>query len=113
MFKKVWVAALAVVVGLVTLGVVSPKLAGVVRLRWRNMVKNAERQVSPETKVELINQKLDALDRDDRRYADQIARDNIRVQNLQEEVNAQRARLATLDADGRAMFESSSAKASW
>jgi peptidoglycan hydrolase CwlO-like protein len=106
MFKKVWIAALAVVVGLVTLGVVSPKLAGVARLKWRNIVQKAERQVTPETEIELINQKLDQLANEDRRFVDQIVRYGLKTEKMQKQVGDKRTALTRLDGEVREMFVS-------
>jgi chromosome segregation ATPase len=106
MFKKVWIAALAVVVGLVVLGLTGTKAGGLLRMKWRGAQSWAAKQVTPETEIELINEKLESLKKEDRRFVDQIVRYEIKADNLKKQVETKRVAVANLDREVREMFVS-------
>lgn len=106
MCKKLWIAALAVVVGLVTLGMTSTRVGGLIRHKWKSVVVRANEQVSPETDVELVREKLDGLVKEDRRFVDQIVRYDLQVEDMQKKVEARRTAFVKLDTEVREMFVS-------
>jgi hypothetical protein len=106
MFKKVWIAAFAVVVGLVVLSLTSSKAGGLLRMKWRGAQSWAAKQVTPETEIELINEKLELLKHEDRRFEDQIVRYDIKADNLKQKVAVKRAVVAKLDGEVREMYVS-------
>jgi chromosome segregation ATPase len=106
MFKKVWIAVLAVVVGLVVLGLTSTKAGGLLRMKVRGVQTWAAKQVKPETEIELISEKLELLKNEDRRFVDQIVRYDIKADNLKKQVETKRAVVARLDGEVREMFVS-------
>jgi len=106
MCKKVLIAALAVVVGLVVLGMTGTKVGGLVRLKWNRVCERAQQQVAPETEIQLIEQKLDQLANEDRRFVDQIVRYQMKASDMQKQVATRREQVAKLDGEVREMFVS-------
>jgi chromosome segregation ATPase len=82
MCKKLWIAALAVVVGLVVAGTTSTKFGSLVRLKWRKATDWAEKQVTPETELERLRLTLKETEQQDARFVDQIARLDQQVDDL-------------------------------
>jgi chromosome segregation ATPase len=106
MCKKVLIAALAVVVGLAVLGMTGTKVGGLIRLKWNQVREHAKEQVSPETEIQLIEQRLDQLKNDDRRFVDQIVRYDMKADDMRKQVAATRTRFDKLDGEVRDMFVS-------
>jgi len=97
MWKKVCIAALTVCVGLL---VVSPKMRSFVRVKFNRATNWANKQVSPETKIEALRLRLADLAREDERHYDTVARQELelkkretRVASLKTDVERQEARL--------------------
>jgi chromosome segregation ATPase len=93
MFKKLLIAALAVVVGV---GVVSgTRLGSHLRLKWNKAQAWAKEQVPLETDIERLKMEVANLKLEDERYYDQVARQEREVVKLQEKVNKSRQALAS------------------
>jgi chromosome segregation ATPase len=96
MCKKVGIAAVAVVLGLVVLGMTSTKVGSLLRLKWEKIHKHANNQVSPETEIERLRLVLKESEADDRRYEDQIARLALDVEKIETSVVKNEKALAEL-----------------
>jgi len=95
MCKKVLIAALAVVVGLVVLGMTGTKVGGLVRLKWNRVCERAQQQVAPETEIEALRLRVDQLGEDTKTHFDAIARERVAVKNLKEDIATSQANLET------------------
>jgi peptidoglycan hydrolase CwlO-like protein len=102
MCKKVLIAVLAVGIGLL---VVSPKVRSLARVKWNRATTWANKQVSPDTKIDALRLRLQDLERDDERHYDLVARQERevslrqeKVKKLQAEVKKQEVRLQEMTA---------------
>jgi len=96
MFKKVFVAALAVVVGGGFL-MFGTRAISHVRLAIKEARTAARAKVSPEREVARLRMELERDKGKDRAAIDRIARLTVEVGNLQNEVNEKKSNLAKLD----------------
>jgi len=86
----VCIAALTVFVGLL---VVSPKVRSFVRVKFNRATCWANKQVSPETKIEALRLRLQDLAREDDRHFDLVARQTLELEKRQTELKKMRANL--------------------
>jgi outer membrane murein-binding lipoprotein Lpp len=85
MFKKMLIAALAVVVGV---GLVSgTRLGSHLRYKFAKVCEYAKEQVPLEAEIERLKMEVNNLSREDNRYFDQTARQSVQVEKLQQRVN--------------------------
>jgi hypothetical protein len=96
MFKKLFIAALAVVVGV---GVVSgTRLGSHLRLQWRKACVAISEQVPLESEIERLKMEVANLKQADERYFDQVARQERQVVRLREKMGKARTSLASQEA---------------
>jgi predicted nuclease with TOPRIM domain len=98
MFKKVVIAALAVVVGGGFL-MFGSRAVSHLRLCIREARQRAQNSVPPEREVKRLRMEVDRLKEDDLRYVDQIARLSMDVDEVKERVKTKEAALAKLDTE--------------
>jgi len=91
MFKKLFIAVLAVVVGV---GVVSgTRLGSHLRLKWHKATAYINEQVPLESEIERLKMEVVNLKQADERYFDQVARQERQVVRLREKVGKARQAL--------------------
>jgi DNA repair exonuclease SbcCD ATPase subunit len=91
MCKKVWIAALAVVIGLVA---VSPMLRSYLRV-WRNDTTTwLKKQETLEHKIKRLRSDLTQLANDDKRHFDLVARQIVEAKEIEKDVATQKVALA-------------------
>jgi len=96
MFKKLFIAALAVVVGV---GVVSgTRLGSHLRLKWNKATAYIAEQVPLETEIERLKMEVVNLRQADERYVDQVGRQERQVVKLRDKVSKARQALASQEA---------------
>lgn len=93
MFKKLFIAVLAVVVGV---GVVSgTRLGSHLRLKWNKATAYIAEQVPLESEIERLKMEVTNLKQADNHYYDQVARQERQVVKLREKVGKARQGLAS------------------
>jgi phage shock protein A len=96
MFKKLFIAALAVVVGV---GVVSgTRLGSHLRLQWRKTCAAIQEQVPLESEIERLKMEVVNLKQADDRYYDQVARQDRQVVRLRDKMSKARHSLTSQEA---------------
>jgi len=93
MFKKLFIAVLAVVVGV---GVVSgTRLGSHLRLQWKKTCAAIQEQVPLESEIERLKMEVANLKQADERYFDQVARQERQVVRLRDKVSKARQALTS------------------
>ncbi len=98
MFKKVMIAALAVVVGGGFL-IFGSRAISHVRLAVRQAREYAKKQVSPEQELKRLRMELNDSKKEDHRIVDSIVKLEMDVERVQKSVSAKKARLVRLDSE--------------
>jgi peptidoglycan hydrolase CwlO-like protein len=99
MCKKLLIAAVAVVVGLVVIR--GTRLAGILRVKWNDARNWAKSQVKPETELERLRAELRDLARKDDQHFDLVAQQEVKVEKLEHKVAALKASMTKTEADLR------------
>jgi peptidoglycan hydrolase CwlO-like protein len=101
MCKKLLIAAVAVVVGLVAIR--GTRLAGILRVKWNNATTWAKNQVKPETELERLRADLRDLARKDDQHFDLVAQQEVKVEKLERKVAALRGNVTRTEANLRTL----------
>jgi peptidoglycan hydrolase CwlO-like protein len=101
MCKKLLIAAVAVVVGLVAIR--GTRLAGILKVKWNRATSWAKNQVKPETELERLRAELRDLARKDDQHFDLVAQQEVKVEKLERKVAALKGNLAKQEADLRTL----------
>jgi len=106
MFKKVLIAALAVVVGLAVVS--QTKIGSHFRLWLKNGRGWMARQVTPETEIKRLRMEVERLEKEDGAYFDKVARQRLEVKERESKLTKDQTDLATLKtriSDLRVVFQ--------
>jgi len=87
MLKKIVIAGLAVAVGVAVLAFVSPVMFDYLCHGVHQIQKNAEDSIPPEQRIEILKDKLKALDGNKKQYVDAYAKEAVAVDKLAAEVD--------------------------
>jgi len=101
MCKKLLIAAVAVFVGLTL--VKKTELGGVIRSWWRDVRASVKSQVPPEAKVEELKAQIGKIDQEIKKHIGTLARMEVSRDQIKEEIEVVKARIAKLRADVSAM----------
>jgi outer membrane murein-binding lipoprotein Lpp len=91
MFKKLLIAALAVLVGVVLVS--GTRLGSHLRLKWNKIDQWAKEQVPLSEEIDRLKMEVANLKQEDARYFDQVARQQVEVAELKARVTKSRASL--------------------
>jgi hypothetical protein len=103
MCKKVLIAALAVVFGLIVIK--GTWLGSTLRMKFNNACQAVKDRVPPEQEIQRIKAELVQLQKDDDKYYDQVARQTVSVKKQEREVAILKKNLAERETAIRAMRE--------
>jgi len=93
MFKKLLIAAVAVLVGLTV--VTSPTwLGSLLRTKWKNCTTWARKQVPVETEIQRLRDEVARLSNVTRKHFSDLAEETVAVENLRKDVSTLEANLA-------------------
>jgi len=93
MFKKLLIAAVAVVAGLAVLNL------SLVKVWYRDACCSAKRLVPPEVRLKQLNHEIDNIDRDIKKNISRLARMEVEVKMFEEQLDAKRDKQARLRSD--------------
>jgi chromosome segregation ATPase len=93
MFKKLLIAAVAVVAGLAVLNL------SLVRVWYREACSKAKSLVPPEVRLKQLNSEIDNIDKDIKKNISRLARMEVEVKMFEEQLDAKRDRQAHLRSD--------------
>jgi len=94
MCKKLLIAGLAVVVGLVVIRATG--LSSHIRLWKKQATAWAKNQVDPETEIQRLRMEVDRLERDDKLYFHRVAEQRLQVKARREKLDKERTELAVI-----------------
>lgn len=100
MFKKLLIAAVAVVAGLAVLNL------SLVKVWWKDCCHSAQRLVPPEVQLKQLNHEIANIDKDIKKNIGRLAAMEVEVNQLQKDVKGQHVRLGELKSDMTAMKKS-------
>ncbi len=86
MCKKACIAGLVVLLSAGVIGLTGSKAGSYIRLYWNKFWTKVESKVPLETKLERLEQLLKEMERDERHFADHLAKDSLKVEKRQEEI---------------------------
>jgi chromosome segregation ATPase len=98
MLKKILIAAVAVVAGLVVVN-----RSSFVRVMWTDAKSCMERQIPPEVQLKQLASEIDKIDADIKRNISKLAAQEVSVNALEERLTAMKNRQKTLRGDVEAM----------
>jgi chromosome segregation ATPase len=100
MFKKLLIAAVAVVAGLAVLNL------SLVKVWWKDCCHSAKSLVPPEVQLKQLNNEIGNIDKDIKKNIGRLAAMEVDVNHLEKDVKGQRVRLGELKSDITAMQKS-------
>jgi len=100
MFKKLLIAAVAVVAGLAVLNL------SLVKVWWKDCCHSAKSLVPPEVQLKQLNHEIGNIDKDIKKNIGRLAAMEVEVKQLEKDVKGQRVQLGELKSDMTAMQKS-------
>jgi len=91
MLKKVFIAAVAVLLGLLV--VKKTELGSFMRVAWKDAATCVRKQVPPETEIERLRDEITRLGKDSKQHFSAIAEEMVAVENLEKDIQVARANM--------------------